>query len=43
VSVTLAPNGLQTITTNWTGTCTTVTIGSTNGWDTNFDDLIYET
>jgi hypothetical protein len=30
-----------TISTGWTGTCTTVTVGSTNGWDTNFDNLVY--
>jgi hypothetical protein len=30
-----------TIDTGWTGTCTTVTIGSTNGWNTNFDTLVY--
>lgn len=38
--VTLAAGQLSTITTGWTGTCTTVTITSTNGWDTNFDNLV---
>jgi hypothetical protein len=28
-----------TISTGWTGTCTSVTVGSTNGWDTNFDNF----
>jgi hypothetical protein len=32
-------NTLVTITTGWTVPCTTVTVGSTNGWDTNFDNL----
>jgi hypothetical protein len=41
VSVLLAPNTLRTITTGWTGTCTSVTVGSTNGWDTNFDNLVH--
>ena len=36
----VAPNTLVTISTGWTGTCTSVTIGSTNGWDTNFDNLV---
>jgi hypothetical protein len=30
-----------TITTNWTGTCIAVTLDSTNGWDTNFDDIVH--
>jgi glucose/arabinose dehydrogenase len=36
------PNQLATLTTNWTGTCTTFTLGSSNGWDTNFDDVVYD-
>jgi hypothetical protein len=36
----VAPNTLVTISTGWTGTCTSVTIASTNGWDTNFDNLV---
>lgn len=32
-------NTLTTITTGWAVPCTTVTIASTNGWHTNFDDL----
>jgi hypothetical protein len=30
-----------TLTTGWSSTCTTVTVGSTNGWNTNFDDLVH--
>src|SRR5262249_43808562 len=26
--------------TGWTGTCTTLTVGSSNGWNTNFDNLV---
>jgi hypothetical protein len=33
---------LVTINTGWTGTCTSVTIISTNGWDTNFDDVVHD-
>jgi CSLREA domain-containing protein len=40
--VTLAANGLTTIATNWTGTCGAVTVGSSNGWDTNFDNIVYQ-
>jgi hypothetical protein len=40
VTVTLAANQLSTITTNWSNTCSTVTISSSNGWDTNFDNLV---
>jgi hypothetical protein len=40
VPVVVAANQLTTIQTGWTGTCTTVTIVSTNGWWTNFDNLI---
>src|SRR6266540_362546 len=40
--VTLAVNQRATLVTNWTGVCSTITIGSTNGWDTNFDNLILD-
>lgn len=40
--VTLAANQLATIATGWTGTCGTVTVASSNGWDTNFDTLVVE-
>lgn len=39
ITKSIAGGQLTTITTGWTKTCTTVTIGSSNGWDTNFDDL----
>jgi hypothetical protein len=38
-TTTLSAGQLTTFATNWAGTCTTVTIGSTNAWGTNFDDL----
>jgi len=36
----VAANQLTTVTTGWSGTCSTLTIGSSNGWDTNFDQLV---
>jgi hypothetical protein len=39
-SVTLAANELRTIATGWSGTCSRVTLGSSNGWDTNFDSFV---
>jgi hypothetical protein len=41
-SQSVAANTRVTIATNWAGTCSTVTIGSTNGWNTNFDNLIFD-
>jgi len=41
-TVTVNPNQLLTITTGWIAACSVVTIGSSNGWDTNFDDLAYD-
>jgi hypothetical protein len=38
--VTVAVNEIRTITTNWTSTCGRVTVGSTNGWNTNFDSVV---
>jgi hypothetical protein len=38
----ISPGQLVTITTGWLGTCSSVTISSTNGWDTNFDNLVYD-
>jgi hypothetical protein len=29
-----------TITTGWTTDCAAITVGSQNGWDTNFDDFV---
>jgi hypothetical protein len=37
---TIPARGVVTIATNWTGTCTNVTIATTNTWWTNFDDLM---
>ena len=37
----VAVNQLVTISTGWTVGCSTVTVGSSNGWDTNLDDLTY--
>lgn len=40
VSVLVPVGALQTIATGWAGTCSSLTIGSTNGWNTNFDNLV---
>ncbi|MGH2354679.1 MAG: PQQ-dependent sugar dehydrogenase, partial [Chloroflexota bacterium] len=40
--VSVAAGQVTTIQTGWTGTCSTVTLGSSNGWDTNFDDLVID-
>jgi hypothetical protein len=42
VSFNLAAHTQATLVTNWTGTCNTVTIQSTNGWDTNFDNFVLQ-
>jgi hypothetical protein len=42
VSVTLAASTLSTITTNWTAPCNTVTVTSSNGWKTNFDNFVIQ-
>jgi glucose/arabinose dehydrogenase len=42
VTVSLAAGQLQAISTSWTGTCSSVSISSTNGWDTNFDNLVID-
>jgi hypothetical protein len=39
----VAPGATVTITTGWTNNCTTVTIASSNSWNTNFDNIIYDT
>jgi hypothetical protein len=31
---------MATFQTGWTGACTSVTVGSSNGWDTNFDNMV---
>ncbi|HLF70660.1 MAG TPA: PQQ-dependent sugar dehydrogenase, partial [Dehalococcoidia bacterium] len=33
---------LPAVATGWTAACSPVTISSTNGWDTNFDNLVYD-
>jgi hypothetical protein len=38
-TMTLSAGQLATVATGWTGTCTAVTIGSSNAWGTNFDDI----
>ena len=43
VSSTLATGQVSTISTGWSGSCGIVTIGSTNGWNTNFDNLVIST
>jgi hypothetical protein len=40
--VQLSANQRATITTNFPTPCSTVTIRSTNGWDTNFDNLVIQ-
>jgi hypothetical protein len=42
VGVTLAPRQLATVKTGWTGACSTVTLSSSNGWDTNFDTFVVQ-
>ena len=42
VTAAVAPRQTMTINSNWTGTCTSVGIGSTNGWDTNFDNMDFD-
>ena len=41
-SVPVAVNTVVTINTNWLATCSAVTVGSSNGWNTNFDDFVYD-
>src|SRR3954468_11053705 len=38
----VAAGQLATILTGWSGTCSSVTVGSTNGWDTNFDNVVID-
>lgn len=42
VSVTLAARSQVTINTNWTQPCSRVTIASSNGWSTNFDNVVVQ-
>jgi glucose/arabinose dehydrogenase len=43
VSFSIPVNTLRQLSTGWTGTCPIVTVTSTNGWDTNFDNVVYDT
>ncbi len=38
---TVSSGQLSNLITNWTSTCSQITLSSTNGWDTNFDNLVY--
>jgi hypothetical protein len=40
VTTQIASNQLTTIQTNWTAACSSVLVSSTNGWDTNFKNLV---
>jgi glucose/arabinose dehydrogenase/PKD repeat protein/endonuclease YncB( thermonuclease family) len=40
--VTLQVNQRATLLTNWTAACTNITLGSSNGWDTNFDNVVLD-
>ena len=42
VSVSVGSRQQTTITTGWTAPCTTVTVGSSNGWSTNFDNVVFD-
>ena len=41
VDATVAPNAATTLTTDWQTPCTTVTVTSSNSWNTNLDNLVY--
>ena len=41
-TATIEPNEIITIITGWTANCSTVTISSANGWETNFDDFAFD-
>jgi hypothetical protein len=41
--ISLASNELATVATNWTGVCSSITLSSSNGWYTNFDNLAFDT
>jgi hypothetical protein len=41
-TVSVAADTVVTINTNWTGTCTTVTLAAENGWHTNFDNFVVQ-
>ena len=35
----LTPGQVTHVVTNWQGTCSSVTLATSNGWDTNFDNI----
>jgi len=39
-TVTLSARQTATIATGWTSACASVTVASSNGWDTNFDNFV---
>lgn len=39
-TVTIGARQSATIATGWTSSCAAVTVGSSNGWDTNFDNFV---
>ncbi|HEY3058138.1 MAG TPA: hypothetical protein VGL99_04095 [Chloroflexota bacterium] len=41
-SFNLAPGAMSTLVTDWTAPCSTVTVTSSNGWQTNFDTLVIQ-
>jgi hypothetical protein len=41
-TVSVGAGQLQTISTTWGATCGTVTFTSSNGWDTNLDDFVFD-
>jgi uncharacterized delta-60 repeat protein len=41
VSAQVSPNTSALLVTNWTVPCTTVTVTSSNSWNTNLDNLVY--
>lgn len=42
VSTSLAVGQMRTLATGWSSTCSSISIGSSNGWDTNFDNLVID-
>jgi hypothetical protein len=42
LQVALRAGELTTLQTGWTRDCGSVTLDSTNGWDTNFDNLVVQ-
>jgi hypothetical protein len=42
VTTSVGARQLRTIATSWTRTCSSVRISSTNGWNTNFDNLVID-